>query len=82
MVALAVEEPSIAALGEALAANDTQQAFEQAHKLKGAMANLALTPIFEPISELTELLRHKQQGDYRALYEEGVKQIEALKILL
>ena len=29
---------------------------------------MALTPIADPLSELTELLRNKTPGDYNALY--------------
>ena len=38
-----------------------------AHALKGSAGNLSLTPIFAPISEITELLRARTQTDYTAL---------------
>ena len=38
--------------------------------------------IFNPISELTELLRHKEQGDYKALYNQSLEKINELKTLL
>ena len=44
-------------LSSALAAGDTRAAFEAAHALKGAVGNLALTPIYDPVAELTEKLR-------------------------
>ena len=56
--------------------------FEESHKLKGAMGNLALTPVYEPMNTLCELLRHKEPGDYEALYAESVAQIDKLKALL
>ena len=40
-----------------MADGDTVKAFEAAHAIKGAAGNLSLTPIFAPVSELTELLR-------------------------
>ena len=40
-------------------AGDTQGAFAAAHALKGSIGNVALTPIYEPICALTELLRGK-----------------------
>ena len=82
LVGMAVEEPAIASLGEALQAGDLDKAFEESHKLKGAMGNLALTPVYEPMNTLCELLRHKEPGDYEALYAESVAQIEKLKTLL
>ena len=42
-----------------MAEGDSQAAFEAAHALKGAIGNVALTPLYEPISALTELLRGK-----------------------
>ncbi|MBR2532985.1 MAG: Hpt domain-containing protein [Lachnospiraceae bacterium] len=44
-------------LKEALDAGDVKTAFEKAHALKGVYGNLSLTPLFEPVSELTEILR-------------------------
>ena len=57
LVGKEMEDPNFARLQEAMAAGDMKAAFEAAHALKGALGNLALTPIFEPVSELTELLR-------------------------
>ncbi len=70
LIGMAVKEPSVISLGEALKAGDLDKAFEEAHKLKGAMGNLSLTPIFVPVSELCELLRNKTPGDYETLYAE------------
>ncbi|MCR5369841.1 MAG: EAL domain-containing protein [Clostridium sp.] len=50
------------ALGEALANNDVKAGFEAAHGLKGMLANLALTPLSQPASELTEILRTARKG--------------------
>lgn len=44
-------------------------AFEAAHALKGSSGNLSLTPIYAPVSEITELLRAKTQTDYTALID-------------
>ena len=46
---------------------DLDIAFEAAHALKGSAGNLSLTPIFAPISEITEILRARTQTDYSAL---------------
>lgn len=82
LVGLCIQELSDCKLGEALTANDLDKAFEIAHKLKGGVNNLALTPVSVPISELTELLRNKTPGDYEPLYGEIVKESAALSALL
>ena len=57
-------------LGTALQANDLQKAFELCHALKGVIGNLALTPLFEVLSALTEKLRNKEAADYSAMYSD------------
>lgn len=59
MVAMALEDKSFAALKTAMDAGDARAAFAAAHSLKGAIGNVALTPIYEPLCALTELLRGK-----------------------
>ena len=82
LIGLAVADPAFEALGAALAANDSGKAFEEAHKLKGMIANLSLTPIFTPLSELTEPLRRQTPGDYDGLYREALeKKAELVKLL-
>lgn len=44
-------------LRAAMEAGDIKAGFEAAHALKGVYGNLSLTPVFEPVSELTEILR-------------------------
>ena len=56
-------------LEKAMANRDAAAAFEATHALKGSIGNLALTPIYAPICELTELLRGKTMtGDADAIY--------------
>ena len=45
---------------------DLDAAFEAAHALKGVTGNLALTPIYEPVQVVTELLRSRTETDYSA----------------
>ncbi|MBP5245808.1 MAG: hypothetical protein J6036_05075 [Clostridia bacterium] len=45
-------------------AGNLERGFEIAHAMKGVTANLALTPLYVPIVEITELLRYKSQTDY------------------
>ena len=61
-------------LGVKIAGGDLQAAFEEAHALKGVLGNLALTPIYNPVSEMTELLRARQNVDYSPYLAEMKKQ--------
>lgn len=56
-------------LGIALSNKDLDKAFEHCHALKGVIGNLAIDPLFNAISELTELLRNKSADDYNPLYQ-------------
>ena len=69
-------------LGEALKDGDLDRAFAVAHKLKGAAGNLSLDPIFDPICELTDLLRNKTPGDYDKLYSQIVTKTNELAELM
>ncbi len=81
MVGMAVKDEKIAALAAALEKNDLDQGFELAHALKGMYANLALTPLSAPLSEITELLRARTEMDYRPLMEEITAQKAKLDAL-
>ena len=81
LVDLAMKETGFEELAEALAKKDLKAGFEAAHKLKGVLANLGLTPILEPTSALTELLRHETPGDYDAYLGEILKPRDLLKAL-
>ena len=62
-------DPNFQKLYDAVGAGDLAAAFEAAHAIKGSAGNLALTPIFAPVSEITELLRARTETDYTALVE-------------
>jgi len=57
LVKMELDDRHFAALAEAVAKQNWQGAFEAAHALKGAVGNLALTPLYVPICEITEKLR-------------------------
>ena len=59
MVGMALADKNFDKLKEAMDAGDAHAAFAAAHSLKGAVGNVALTPIYTPICALTELLRGK-----------------------
>lgn len=78
LVNITVRELLSDELGEALSAGDFDRAFEIAHKLKGAVTNLALTPIAVQLCELTERLRDKTFGDYTALHADIIDKTNKL----
>ena len=65
----------------ALEASDLAAAFEAAHGLKGVLGNLGLTPIYDPVSEITELLRAKTETDYTPYLQTILEKRDALKAL-
>ena len=56
-------------LKKALANDDLDKAFQAAHALKGVLANLSLTPLFDIDFEITELLRNRTKMDYSEYLE-------------
>ncbi len=42
--------------------------FEAAHALKGVIGKLALAPIYNPLTEMTELLRARKKADNVSMY--------------
>ena len=69
LVGSVINDTQIEKLEEQLLAGDLDAAFETAHALKGMYANLSLTPIQKPVSEITDLLRTRTQTDYSALLD-------------
>ena len=69
----------------AVADRDTAKAFEAAHALKGSTGNVALTPIFKPVSTLSDMLKgHTDAGlgpECGRLASETLAQFERLKAL-
>ena len=71
MVEKVLKDKGFDELDAAVAEHDTDAAFEAAHKLKGVLVNLALTPIYVPICEMTEKLRKQSvMPDVALLYEQ------------
>ncbi len=59
MVAMTLADGNFDLLKTAMDAGDIRGAFAAAHSLKGTTGNVALTPIYEPVCALTDLLRGK-----------------------
>ena len=82
MIRKAVDDTSFEELDHAVNAKDMDQAFEIAHALKGVLANLALTPLCDPVSEAVELLRNRTDTDYSGYLEKiRIKREELQKLL-
>ncbi len=75
LVSTVATQPDFAKLKDSIAAGDLKGAFESAHALKGVLGNLSLTPLYEKVCEITELLRARTETDYSPLLNE----IEALR---
>ena len=69
MVSLLPKDPNFPKLFEAMEAGNLSTAFEAAHALKGASGNLAITPLYQPLCQLTDLLRTQTKTDYAPLTE-------------
>ena len=78
LVNMALDAPEFEKLAKAIQDDDRKAAFEAAHALKGSLSNLALTPIANPVAELTEMLRGGQDADYTVLLERVLRQREVL----
>jgi hypothetical protein len=67
LVKMGLNDEGFSKLEEVLKSNDIEKGFEIAHALKGVLGNLALTPVYDAICEITEELRAKKQMDYTPL---------------
>ncbi len=74
MIELGLADERFENLGPQLDAGNLEEAFETTHALKGVIGNLALTPLYETICEITEHLRASDQIDYKPLYDKLLEQ--------
>ena len=78
LVGKVCEDDKFPVLEQYLKDGDLDKAFETAHALKGMYANLSLTPLLKPVSEMTELLRARTDTDYFSLLEEAKEKYKVL----
>ena len=71
LVEKALKDDSLERLDSALKSGNLDEGFEIAHSLKGVLGNLSLTPLYEVIAEITELLRSRTQTDYSPYLEKS-----------
>lgn len=67
LVGVMLADKNFDKLRSAIESGNLGEAFEAAHALKGALGNLALTPLYEKASSLTEFLRNRAEADYGGL---------------
>lgn len=63
MVGMMLKDASFDRLFDAVEKADVKEGFEAAHALKGSLGNLELTPLYDPICQLTEVFRAGEQAD-------------------
>ncbi len=78
LIGKALADNRLSLLEQQIGNGDLDAAFETAHALKGMYANLSLTPLTKPVSEMTELLRSRMDTDYSALLADAKLQFETL----
>jgi hypothetical protein len=76
------EETAFADLGKALQEGDRKTGFEKAHELKGMLANMGLTPMYQEACAIVEPLRAGKLTGTLEHYETLMKQLDDLKDLL
>lgn len=81
LVGKALNDDNYEKLKEAIKAKDYEAAFSIAHALKGVVTNLSLTPLAEPVIEITEHLRAGEDRDYSGLLEKMDNELARLKAL-
>lgn len=81
LVKMAADDKCFDRLAQAVSDGDKSAAFEAAHDLKGILGNLSLTPIYVPVSRMTELLRSCADADYTTLLAEVTEQRDKLRVL-
>ncbi|MBQ9662859.1 MAG: Hpt domain-containing protein [Oscillospiraceae bacterium] len=81
LVNMALDDAGFERLRLAVENGDKKESFEAAHALKGMLGNLSLSPLFDPASEMTELLRAGKDEDYQAWWEKIREQKERLLAL-
>ena len=73
LVGMGLGDTKFEELGVAVNAGDLDKAFELCHALKGVIGNLAITPLYEALSDMTEKLRSREEADYQFLYSKVIE---------
>ncbi|MGN0350083.1 MAG: Hpt domain-containing protein [Roseburia sp.] len=65
-----IDDEAFTKLEEALNNREIDQAFHWAHTLKGVLANMGLTPIYDVVAKIVEILRAGSDENTLTLYRE------------
>ena len=82
LVNKAINDDSFINLKNELENNNLDEAFKISHSLKGVLGNLSLTPLYDIVFELTELLRNKKDIDYKKYIDKLLNKREELILLM
>ena len=82
MVSMALADDGFEKLQAAVQNGDLNEGFERAHALKGVLSNVSLTTLAEPVSEITEELRARNEIDYSALLNRIDEELKKYRSLL
>ena len=83
MVSMLKSDTHASQLLDAVRRDDLTAAFEAAHALKGSLANLALRPALEAVTDILEPLRHREpRGDYEAMALRVCREMDRLQALI
>lgn len=69
-------------LGEALKKGEMKEAFGYAHTLKGVLANMGLTPMFDISVRIVEPLRAENDENLMPIYEELLQAKDKLEAMI
>ena len=69
LIKMGLEDVKFDELGTTLEAKNLDKAFELCHALKGVIGNLALTPLYDAVSQMTG----REQADYPTMYSDILK---------
>lgn len=70
LVKMMPNDKNFTILFDAIEKGDLDTAFEAAHALKGALGNLSITSLLDPVLKITDLLRSRIRMDYSDLVSE------------
>ena len=82
LITRAINDESFSKLKTELENNNLDEAFLIVHSLKGVLGNLSITPMYEIVYELTELLREKKDIDYSVYLNKLLNKREELLTLI
>ena len=82
LLKMAISDNKVYELKDCIINKDYDNSFKISHTLKGVYANLALTPLYNLLFDLTEDLRAKKNKDYSNQINEIIKVFEKIKEII